>query len=184
MELGELASLQVVEAALLIGGLLAVASAIVGHKKERISDDILVIIGFIAGAVIILIGVMVLIDNHDIPDSSIIMLFVLGGGLFLHLAKKIKFAAIIALVVGIVVGYLINEAAISFGVTDVLTPLVIVIITLVIMVIIYVFLKFFEEILHLAGGILSFRPIMFVVGVLALVEAALLYTGSSLSALL
>jgi hypothetical protein len=185
MELGDLASTSVVEVVLLLGGLLAVSSAVVGHKKERILDDFLVILGFIAGAVILIIGLVALtVKSGNLPSSTIIILFVLGGGLFLHLIKKIKWAALIALVVGVGIGYILYQAAKTFNITNYLTPTVIVIIAFVIMIIIYAMLKFFEDIISIAGGILSFRPVMFVAGLVAILESFLLFSGSSLSHIL
>lgn len=185
MDLGDLASTSVVEMVLLLGGLLAVASAVVGHKKERILDDFLVILGFIAGAVILLIGVLALtVKSGSLPTSSIIILFVLGGGLFLHLVKKIKFAALIALVFGVGIGYGLYQLSKAVAITEYLTPTVIVIIAFVIMIIIYAMLKFFEDLISIAGGILSFRPVMFIAGLVAIAEAILLISGSSLSELL
>jgi hypothetical protein len=182
MELGDLASTSVVEIVLLLGGLLAVASAVVGHKKERILDDFLVIIGFIVGAVILLIGVLALTaKSGTLPTSSIIILFVLGGGLFLHLVKKIKFAALIALVIGVGIGYGLYQLSKAMAITNFLTPTVIVIIAFVIMIIIYAMLKFFEDLVSIAGGLLSFRPVMFIAGLVAIIEAILLLAGSSLS---
>lgn len=184
MQLGDLASTSVVEIALLLGGLLAVASAVVGHKKERIIDDFLVILGFIAGALILLVGVLALTSNGTLPASSILILFILGGGLFLHLVKKIKFAALIALVIGVGIGYGLYQLAKTLAITNYLTPTVIVIIAFVIMIIIYAMLKFFEDLVSIAGGILSFRPVMFIAGLVAILEAILLVSGSSLSELL
>ena len=179
-----MASTSVVEMVLIIGGLLAVASAVVGHKKERLMDDFLVILGFIAGAVILVVGLISLTKSGSLPTSSIIILFALGLGLFLHLVKKIKIAALIALVIGIVIGYLLYHASKAYNLTSWLTPTVIIIIAFVIMIIIYVMLKFFEDLISIAGGILSFRPVMFIVGLLAMIEAVLLMSGSSLSDLL
>ncbi|OPY31345.1 MAG: hypothetical protein A4E32_01798 [Methanomassiliicoccales archaeon PtaU1.Bin124] len=184
MDLGDLASTSVVEIVLLIGGLLAVASAVVGHKKERLMDDFLVVLGFIAGAVIIVVGLISLTSSGKLPISTVIILFALGLGLFLHLIKKIKIAALIALIIGIAVGYLLYQASKAYNLTGYLTPTVIVIIAFVIMIIIYVMLKFFEDLISIAGGILSFRPVMFIVGLLAILEAVLLMAGSSLSDLL
>lgn len=186
MELGDLASTPVVEITLLLGGLLAMASAVVGHKKDNTLGNVLVWVGFIAGAFILIVGLVALtIKSAAWPASTIIILFVLGLGLFMHLVKKIKWAALIALIVGAGVGYGIYLLAKAIKFTYLLdNTIIIVVIAFVIMIIIYAMLKFFEDIVSIAGGILSFRPIMFAAGVLAMFEGTLLFLDNSMTGLL
>jgi peptidoglycan/LPS O-acetylase OafA/YrhL len=185
MDVGELASSPIVEVILLLGGLLAMASAVVGHKKETISDDIVVILGFIVGIFIIAVGIIALIfKGNDWPVSTLLILFILGGGLFLHLVKGVKWAALIGLIVGIGVGYGLYILSKSLEITDLLTPTVIAVIAFVIMMMVYITLKFFEDLISIAGGLLSFRPVMFVAGVVGMFEGVLLLLDTSISGIL
>jgi hypothetical protein len=186
MELGDLASAPIVEMTLLLGGLLAMASAVVGHKEGNTMGNVLVWVGFIAGAFILIVGLVALtIRSGAWPASTIIILFVLGLGLFMHLIKKVKWAALIALIVGTGIGYGLYQLAKAINFTWLLdNTIVIVVIAFVIMIIIYAMLKFFEDVVSIAGGILSFRPIMFIAGVLAMLEGTLLLLNTSITGLL
>ena len=95
---------------------------------------------------------------------------------------KVKWAAIIAWIVGGLTGYglyLLSKIALA----SVLTPTVILVIVLVLMLIVYFLLKFLEDTVSFFGAILSFRPILFFLGMGAIIEAVLLFLDTSLYAI-
>jgi hypothetical protein len=129
MELGDLASAPIVEMTLLLGGLLAMASAVVGHKEGNTMGNVLVWVGFIAGAFILIVGLVALtIRSGAWPASTIIILFVLGLGLFMHLIKKVKWAALIALIVGTGIGYGLYQLAKAINFTWLLDNTIVIVV--------------------------------------------------------
>lgn len=185
MEIADLATTPLVETTLLLAGFVAMTSAVVGRKKQSSWDEVLMFIGLIVGIFAIIVGIVAITQKDGVwPPSTIIVLFVVGLGLFLRILKSIKWAAIIALLLGIVTGYLLDQVATGLNITNILTPTVIIIAALIVMVIVYAMLKLFEDLISIAGGILSFRPVMFVAGVIAMFEGVLLIMGTSVSGLL
>ncbi len=170
------------ELLLLLGGLIALVIAIVGRSKKTIIDNVAVALGFIVGAVMIVEAVMIAL-NGTWPGSTMWITGILGFGLFMRVFRKVKVALIVSLVAALITGvglYLIEKSAH----TGFLTPIVIVIIALVVMALVYGFLGVAEFFADLAGAIVSWRPVLFILGILALVEAVLLFTNSSLSAII
>jgi len=176
----DLAASPMPEMLLLLGGLIALVIAIVGKNPKTKIDNIAVILGFFVGAVMI-IEALLLVAAGGRPGSTILIMGLLGFGLFMRVFRKVKVALIIALVGALLtgVGLYMLEKSLHTGL---LSPLVILIIALVVMVIIYGLLGVAEFFADVAGALLSWRPVLFVIGLLALVEAVLLFTGSSLSA--
>jgi hypothetical protein len=182
MQLADVGSSDIVEATLVICGLLALAIAIIGRRKDTYLDEVLIAIGTIAGIFVLVVAVTASFwTDVEYDSSTLIVLFLLGFGLFLKIVHEIKWAAVIALIVGAVVGYGLFWLSETFDLTEFITPTVVIIVALVIMLIIYLALHFFEDLISIAGHMLSFRPIMFIVGAIAIVEAVLLLMGSSLS---
>ena len=114
------------------------------------------------------------------PDDSLI---VLGFSLFSRGFKKIKWAFIISILVAGGIGLLLNHLATAFSL-EFLSLTVILIIAFIIFIVLFLILKAIESTVRLAGAVVSFRPIMFVGGLIALLEAALLFMGTSISGLL
>jgi hypothetical protein len=178
----ELSTRPIAETALIVGGLIALVIAIVGKNQKTHVDEVALVIGFFLGAFMIFLAI-VLWTNGGWENSTLIVMAVLGIALFFRVIRKVKWAAVVALVVGVAVGYglyLLSKTTL----TGVLTSTVIVIIAVVVMLIVYVTLKFLEDIIGFFGGVLSFRPILFVVGLVGVVEGVLLVTDSSLTQLL
>lgn len=177
----ELASSPIPEVALLVGGFIAILLGIVGKSEKTSIDEIALFFGFFVGAFMIFLGI-VLYSEGDWPTSTIIVMVVLGLGLFMRVFRKVKWAVIIAWIVGGGVGYglyLLSKVALA----SVLTPTVIIVAALIVMLIVYFLLKFLEDTISFFGAILSFRPILFVLGIVAIFESVLLFLDSSLWAI-
>lgn len=160
---------------LLLGGLLAVAIAILGNNPKTAVDNIARILGFLVGAVLIVMAVLLLIDKIGATSTWLIALL-LGIGLFFKIFKKVPVAIMLALLLGAVVGYFLYQANIDNTVTLVLV--------VVVVLFVYIVTRFVEFLADLIGRILGLRPVLFILGLLAMVEAALILAGSSLSAAL
>jgi len=173
----ELSTKPLPELILLLGGLIALVIGFVGKSKKTHIDEVALVLGFVVGAFMIFMAV-VLMSNGGWPGSTVLVLALLGFGLFFRVFKKVKLSGIIAVIVGILVGYLLYSMHASF-----LSNEAVLVIAFVVMVIVYVILKFAETLVRIGGYILSFRPILIILGLVALLEAALLFSNSSLSAI-
>jgi hypothetical protein len=60
--------------------------------------------------------------------------------------------------------------------------IVLAIVVLVVIILVFVLTRFVEFIADLVGRILGLRPVLFILGILGLIEAALLFSNSSLTA--
>jgi len=182
MQLADFGSTGVVEMTLAAGGLLALMIAAIGRKKDTYLDEVLIAVGTLVGIFVLFIAVAASLWADDVYDySTLILLFVLGFGLFLKVLHDVKWAAVIALLIGTAIGYGLYWVSKTFDLTEFITPTVIIIVALVVMLFIYLALHFIEDLVQVAGHTLSFRPIMFVVGFLAIAETFLLEMDSSLS---
>lgn len=185
MDVAGIGSSEVVETTLAVFGLLALAIAVIGRNNETYLDEVLIAIGTIAGIFVLVVGVAASFwADIDYDISTKVVLFLLGFGLFLKIVHEIKWASIFALLIGAGVGYALFWASETFDLTEYITTTVVIIVALVIMLLVYLALKFFEDLISIAGHMLSFRPIMFIIGLVAIAEAVLLFTDSSISALL
>jgi len=176
-----LATSPIVEAVLLVGGFIAILIGIVGRSEKTSADEIAMFLGLFVGAFMIFMGI-VLYTEGGWPPSTMIVLIVLGLGLILRVLRKVKWAAIISWIVGGLTGYglyLLSKVALA----SILTPTVIIVIAVIVMLIVYFLLKFLEDTISFFGAILSFRPILFFLGMGAIIEAVLLLLDSSLYAI-
>lgn len=160
------------ELLLLLGGLLGIAIALLGNDQRTAVDNIARAIGFFVGALLMLMSVMMLWDGIG-ATSTWLVGFLLGIGLFFKIFKKVPVAAMLALMLGAVVGFILYDAGVD--------TVVLAIVVLVVIILVYVLTRFVEFIADLAGRILGLRPVLFILGILGLIEAALLFMDSSLT---
>jgi hypothetical protein len=173
MALSDFVSANNVALALVLGGLLAMFTAFYGKKEKSVLDELLMIVGFFFGAFLVFMGIQsVLLTPRPIGLVAIAVTLALGLSMFLKPLRKIPFSMIISLISGGVVAYFLIKMNLSA--TWVL------IITLVVMAIVWMTLKFLGIGARFAGWILSARPIMFIVGIIGVVEGALIWMGSTL----
>lgn len=170
------------EIALLLGGILAIIIGIVGRSDKTRIDELAIVLAFFIGIFMIAMAILE-VAYGDLPISTILVLGILGLSLFSRAFKKIKWAFIISVLIagglGLVLYHLANTFSLGF-----LSPTVILIIAFVVFIIIYLILKTIETTSRLLGAVISFRPIMLVGGLLAVLEAVLLFMGTSISGLL
>jgi hypothetical protein len=162
------------ELLLLLGGIIAVAIALLGNNPRTAVDNIARVLGFIVGALLMVMSAMMLWEEIGATSTWLIG-FLLGIGLFFKIFKKVPVAAMLALMVGAIVGFILYDAGVD---TTVLAIAV-----LVVIILMYVLTRFVEFIADLVGRILGLRPVLFILGVLGMIEAALLFMDSSLTTL-
>ncbi len=170
--------LSIVEAGLISGGLVAIASAAYGRKETSSWDEVLLFLGFLVGAAMIGIGAWAWsLGEYDI--STRFILIFLGLSLFLRAIKGIKLASLIALIAGGAVGYGLSWLGKTFEL-EFLTSTVILVAAFIVLIIVYVMFKFIEDLMDMGGVLLGFRPLQFLIGLVGLVEAGLLLAGYSI----
>jgi hypothetical protein len=182
MAIEELIASPVPEIALLVGGLLAIIIAILGSSKKTRLDEVAIVLAFFVGIFMIALAILE-IAYGDVPISTVIVLGILGFSLFSRGFKKIKWAFIISILIAGGIGLLLNHLATTFSL-EFLSLTVILIIAFVIFIVLFLILKAIETTVRFTGAVVSFRPIMFVGGLLAVLEAVLLFMGTSISGLL
>ena len=170
--------LSVVEGGLIAGGLVAIASAWYGRRETSYFDEMLLFLGFVVGIAMIAIGTLAWSAGGWDISTRFILIF-LGLSLFLRAIKGIKLASLIALLVGGGVGYALYWLSKTYDL-EFLSTTVILIVAFVVLIIVYVIFKFAEDLMDMGGVILGFRPLQFVMGIISLVEAALLLAGYSI----
>ena len=170
--------LSIVEAGLILGGLLAIISAWYGRKESSSWDEVLLFLGFIVGAAMIGIGAWAWsLGEYDISTRLIIIF--LGLSLFLRAIKGIKLASLIALIAGGAAGYGLYWVGKAYEL-DFLTTNVVLVVAFIVLIIFYVIFKFAEDLMDMGGVVLGFRPMQFLIGLVSLGEAALLLFGYSI----
>jgi hypothetical protein len=173
MALSDIVTVNNVALALVLGGVLAIFTALYGKKEKSLLDEMLMIVGFFFGAFLVFLGVQaVLMAPRPIALAGIAITLALGLSMFLKPLRKIPFSMIISLIAGGAVAYFLIK--LNLSATWVL------VIALVVMAIVWLILKFLGIGVRIAEGILTARPIMLIVGVIGLIEGVLLYMGNTL----
>ncbi len=99
--------------------------------------------------------------------------FLLGIALFFKIFKKVPVALMLALMLAAVAGFFLYDAGMS--------TTVVAIVSLVVLVLVFALTRFVEFIADLVGRILGLRPVLFILGLLGMIEAGLLFMDSSLT---
>lgn len=168
---------------LFVGGLVAVAIALIGKNKRSYLDEILAGIGFFFGLLMIFMGVSIYEKSGWERSSTLLIFIALGLGLFFRVFRKIRWATLISLIAGVVLGVALLVISESFAIA-VLTPAIILIIIIIIMFLVYIVLRVLEGVVDFFGGVISFRPILFLLGLLAVAESVMLMFGHPIQSFL
>ncbi len=183
VELSQLAETPIPELVLLFAGFMAVFIGAYGDRDDTTHwDEIIRAMAFIVGLVLIFLSIVYALDK-DFNFSTLLVMGLLGFGLFMRVFRRVKWSAGIALIVGIVVFALVHNFAVANDV-EWLSITAVLIITLVAMFIVYMTLHVLEAMTDFLGAIVSFRPLLLILGLLGIVEAVLIFAETSLSGLL
>jgi hypothetical protein len=173
MALSDIVTANNVALALVLAGLLAVFTALYGKKEKSYLDEMLTIVGFFVGAFLVFMGIQAFVLNpRPVGSAAIAITLALGLAMFLKPLRKIPFSMIISLIAGGAVAYFLIKLNLSVT--------YIIVITLVVMAIVWIVLKFLGIGFRVAEWILSARPILFIVGIIGLIEGVLIWAGSTL----
>ncbi|MDD1746756.1 MAG: hypothetical protein LUQ16_03240 [Methanomassiliicoccales archaeon] len=160
------------ELLLLLGGLLGVAIALLGNDRRTTVDNIARVLGLFVGALLMAMSAVMLWDGIGAMSTWLIG-FLLGIALFFKIFKKVPVALMLAFMLAAIAAFFLYEAGIS--------TTIVAVVALIVLVLVFVLTRFVEFIADLVGRILGLRPVLFVLGILGMIEAALLFMDSSLT---
>lgn len=168
-------------AALIGGGLLSVFVAMYGRRDDSHIDELGTFFAFILG---IVMGVMAFFAGMEgtLGWFSLVLLIMLAVTLFLKPLKELPWAGLVGLGAGAVAVYFAS-GYIPDTVFGVEKWIVLVVIFLVVGVIVHMLFHFLEDVLTIARMVLDWKPIMIIVGLVAIAEGVLLLMDKSLISL-
>jgi len=167
--------------ALIVGGLLSVFVAVYGRRDDSHLDELGTYFGFILGAVMGFMAFFVAMEK-TVNWFTLTAMIVLAVTLFLKPMKDIPWAGIAGLIAGAaaVFGASLFLPATVFGVER---WIILVVIFLIIGTIVHVLFHFIEDVLKIARMVLDWKPVMVLIGLVAIAEGVLLVLDSSLISL-
>jgi len=164
--------------ALIVGGLLAIAVAIYGRRDDSHLDEVGTFFAFIIGIGMGVVAFFVAMEG-TLHWSSLVIIIVLAVTLFLKPLKELPWAGLVGLVAGAAVVYFANPFVPDtvFGVDR---WIILVVIFVVVGAIVHMLFHFIEDVLTIARKVLDWKPIMVIVGLVAVVEGVLLLMDKSI----
>jgi len=168
--------------ALIIGGLLSIFVAVYGRRDDSYLDELGTFFAFALG---IAMGVMAyFIATEETADwFTLAIIIVLAVTLFLKPMKQLPWAGVAGLAAGAIAVYFANVYLPS-TVLGVEKWIVLVVIFFIVGAIVHVLFHFLEDVLTIARMVLDWKPVMVVVGLVAIAEGVMLYLDSSLASFL
>jgi hypothetical protein len=168
-------------AALIVGGLLSVFIAIYGRRDDSYLDEVGTFFAFILGGVMLVMAYFVGTEEAA-GWFTLVVMVVLALGLFLKPLKEIPWSALLGAIAGgaaaLAASFILPAEV--FGVQE---WIVLVVIFVIVGGIVHVLFHFIEDLFTLATLVVSWKPTMIIVGLVAIVEGALILMDSSLASL-
>ena len=167
--------------ALIIGGLLSIFVALYGRRDDSHIDELGTFFAFIVGVGMGIMAFFIAIDG-TLGWFSLVVIIVLAVTLFLKPLKELPWAGLVGLAAGAIAVFFLSSfvPATLFGVDR---WIILVVIFFVVGVIVHMIFHFVEDVLTIARMVLDWRPIMVIVGLVAIAEGVLLLMDKSLISL-
>lgn len=181
VDFGVLASEPYPAVVLIGGGLLAASVAVYGKRDDSHLDELGTCIGFILGALMVAMAVIVAIEE-TVGWFALAMMILVAVTLFTKPIKDIPWAAVIGLIAGSAAAYAVWTFLPSL-VSGENGWIILAAAFLVVGAIVHAVFHFAEDVLDLSGMILNWRPVMIIVGLAATAEGVLLLFDTSLVSL-
>jgi len=150
------------------------ACAIIAAAKPK--KGAVTALGFFLGLASIAAGILTVARRGD-PITEIALILV-GLALFLKPIKNVRWAFLFGFIIGVMTVF-IAKSLLPFQ-----SPLVYLTIFFISAILAYLIFKFAEELLSFLGALLSFPPILFLLGALTVLQAVLLLLSKSLTLIL
>ena len=164
--------------ALIGGGLLAIFIAAYGKRDDSHLDELGTFFAFIVGIVMAIMAVFIAIDG-TLAWFSLVVIILLAVTLFLKPMKELPWAGLAGLAAGAIAVFFVAPI-LSDPVLGVDKWIVLVIIFLVVGAIVHMLFHFVEDVLTITRMVLDWRPIMLLMGFIAVAEGVLLLMDKSL----
>ena len=166
-------------AALLVGGVLSVFVALYGRRDNSYVDEMGTIFAFILGAAMFVM-IYIVATEEVVGTFTLIVMVVLALTLFLKPLKEIPWAGILGALAGGAAAFVASLVLPStlFGIDEWIFLLVI---FFIVGGLVDLLLHFLEDVLTIATMVVSWKPIMVVVGLVAVAEGVMLLLDSSLA---
>lgn len=169
-----LTSNNVPEIMLAVGGVIALLIVITYLKnKEGLLYKFMVLVGLVVGAVLILISV----SMYSVWElSTTIIVIIAGFTLAIRPFREVEFAILLSLLVIAIMYVLLGNLA--GGDFDFLASgWVRIIVAILVGILIYLVAHFIQAVVQLFGKLLNWWPLLFVLGVICIIEAVAVYEG-------
>ncbi len=164
--------------ALIVGGLLSIFVALYGRRDDSHIDELGTFFAFIVGVVMGVMAFFIALDG-TLHWFSLVVFIVLAVTLFLKPLKQLPWAGLVGLAAGAIAVF-IASSFITGPVFGVERWIVLVVIFFIVGVIVHMLFHFVEDVLTIARMVLDWKPVMILVGLIAIVEGVLLLMHKSL----
>ncbi|MCJ7489372.1 MAG: hypothetical protein MUO87_04420 [Thermoplasmata archaeon] len=164
---------------LVVGGLLALFLAVFGRRDDSYIDEIGTALAFMLGAFMLVIAVAVMLEGA-LGWLSIVVLLLLAACLFLKPFKTIPWSGVFGVAAGAASAYLVSTVVRGelFGLEE---WKVLVLVFFAVGAVVHLLTRFIGGMLALSAMVLSWKASIVIVGLVAIVEGAiLLLRGESL----
>ena len=169
------------ELTLVVGGLLSVFVAVYGRRDDSRLDELGTFFAFVLG---IVMGVMAFFvaTEKTVNWFTLAVIIVLAVTLFLKPMKELPWAGIVGLIAGAAAAYgaSLFLPSVVFGIER---WIVLAVIFFIVGAIVHVLFHFIEDVLTIARMVLDWKPVMVLVGLVAIAEGVMLFLDSSLISL-
>lgn len=173
---------------LLIGGIVAASwllerllksAPIVGEHVSG-AIKIMSLFGFFVGALLLITAVGNWSQQSWDPGTRY-LLIITGLALFLKPMKDVPWAALVGLVLGgLSVSFFLILHPLPETILGISSTWIYLLIFIIPALFAYMFFKFAEDVLKLIGSILSFKPILILLGLVCIIQGILLALGTSM----
>ncbi len=167
--------------ALIIGGLLSISVALYGRRDDSHLDELGTFFAFIVGVAMGIMAFFIAIDG-TLHWFSLAVIIILAVTLFLKPLKQLPWAGLVGLAAGALAVFFASSF-ITGPVFGVERWIVLVVIFFVVGVIVHMLFHFVEDVLTIARMVLDWKPVMVLVGLIAIAEGVLLLMHKSLYSL-
>ena len=167
---------------LIIGGLLSIFVALYGRRDDSHLDELGTFVAFVLG---ILMGIIAFFfgTQEEVNWFTLVVLIVVAVTLFLKPMKEIPWAGVVGMAAGAVAVY-VGNLYLPEDVFGVEKWIVLVVVFFIVGAIVHMLFHFVEDVLTITQKVLDWKPVMVIVGLVAIVEGVLVLMGSSLMSFL
>ena len=168
---------------LVVGGVIAILVAALGRREDSLMDEAGTVVAFVLGIVIAVVCAAVVIEG-SLGRFSVAVLALLAMCLFMKPLRGIPWSVIFGLAAGTAAGY-VASVLLQSEVMGVEEWKIVLLVFFIVGGVVWLMTRIIEGLLSISSTVVSWRPSVIVIGIIAVAEgAALLIEGSSLASLL